>query len=221
MTSAGNTITILPGHGDGTFGAPIKLATGGSSPADLAIADFSGDGRLDIAVANSGSDSVTLLDANPDFSFANPVATHVGVKPTALVTGDFDGDGHADLAVTHGVSHFISLLLNASPGDGAFSSKIKLTHRGDNAPGAITAGDLDGDGRTDLVVGNTAAGTVSVYLNLGPGVFAPPVTLHLDNTPPRHTSAVVVEDFNGDGLLDIAAANAGSGDVSILTSIDF
>ncbi len=221
MTSAGNTVTILPGNGDGTFGAPIKLATGGVGPTDIAIADFSNDGRLDIAVANGGSDTVTVLDANVDFTFAKAVATHVGVKPTALVAADFDGDGTVDLAVTHGVSHFISLLLNGDPADGKFSTHLKLTHRGTKAPEAISAGDIDGDGHTDLVVGNTAAGTVSVFLNLGSATFAPALNFDLDNTPPRRTEAVVLGDFNGDGLLDIATANAGSGDVSVLTRIGF
>ena len=220
MISGGNNVTILAGHGDGTFDAPIKLATGGTAPTDLAIADFNGDRINDIAVANSGSNTVTVLDANPDFSFAKPVATHVGVKPTALVTGDFDGDGNADLAVTHGGSHFVSVLLNGDPGSGAFTSKVNLTHRGNNAPAAFTAGDVDGDGRTDLVVGNTAAGTVSVFLNRGAGVFAPATTLHLDNTPARQTTAVILEDFNNDGFLDIATANSGTGDVSILTRLD-
>jgi hypothetical protein len=219
MTSAGNTVSILPGHGDGTFDAPVKLKSGGSSPTDLVLGDFSGTGRLDIAVANSGSNNVALLHANPDFTFANAVTTHVGVRPTALGVGDLDGDGHLDLAVTHAVSRFVSVLLNASPGTGAFSSQVKLTHRGNNAPAAIAVGDLDGDGRDDLVVGNTGAGTVSVFLNAGSATFLPAVTLDLDDTPPRRVANVILTDFNGDGLLDLATANAGSSDVSILTHI--
>ncbi len=220
MTSAGNTVTILPGHVDGSFGTPVKLSAGGVSPKDLALADFSATGRLDIAVANGGSNSVALLVANPDFTFAKPVSTHVGVNPTALAVGDFDGDGNFDLAVTHGVSHFVSVLLNESPTT-RFSSQIKLTHPGNNAPLTVAAGDLNGDGRTDLVVGNTAAGTVSIYLNLGGATFNPAMTIELDNTPPRKTAALVLSDFNGDGLLDIATANAGSADVSVLVRVGF
>ncbi len=219
MVSAGNTVSILPGNGDGTFGPAVKLATGGTAPTDLVLADFSGDGRLDIAVANGGSGTVALLRANPGFTFDAPVATRVGVKPTALAIADFDGDGRPDLAVTHGVSRFVSVLFNAAPATTAFSSQLKLARPGNNAPTAIAAGDLDGDGRADLVIGNTAAGTVSVLRNLGSGLFAPALTFDLDNIPPRKISAVVLADFNGDGRLDLATANTGTADVGVLTTI--
>jgi hypothetical protein len=221
MLSAGNTVTILPGNGDGTFGAATKLATGGVGPSDLALADFNGDGRLDIAVANAGSSNIGLLRANADFSFAQPVRTRVGVKPTALTAADFDGDGRADLAVVHGVSRFVSLLLNADPTTAVFASQLKLSYPGKNAPTALTSGDLDGDGHADLIIGNTAAGSVSVLLNVGAATFRPALTIDLDNTPPRKISALVVGDFNSDGFLDLATANPGTGDVTVLTRIPF
>jgi hypothetical protein len=70
-----------------------------------------------------------------------------------------------------------------------------------------------------MVVGNTGAGTVSVFLNAGSATFLPAITLDLDDTPPRRVADVILTDSNGDGLLDLATANAGSGDVSILTRI--
>lgn len=219
MTSAGNTVTILPGNGDGTFDAPVKLLTGGKVPADVVLGDFSGDGRLDLAVANGGSGTVSLLRANPDFSFAKPELTRVGVKPSALAVGDFDGDTRPDLAVTHAVSRWVSVLLNGSPTTVAFSSQIKIARPGNNGPLAVAAGDLNGDGRADLVIGNSAAGTLSVLFNAGGAIFRPAVTHDLDNTPPRKISAVALADLDGDGLLDIAAANAGTADVSVISRL--
>ncbi len=219
--TSGNTFTVLDGVGDGTFNAPTKRATGGTAPTDLVLTDFSGDGRLDVAVANGGSNNVTLLRANPDFSFAAPLKTRVGLTPSALAVGDFDGDGHADLAVTHAVSRFVSVLLNTASTSttAAFNSPIRLSHPGKNGPLAVAVADLNEDGRDDIVVGNSAAGTVSVFQNAGGAAFRPALTFDLDNEPPRKIAGLVLADFNDDGHLDIAAANAGTADVSVITRL--
>lgn len=219
MTTAAGTITTLPGNGDGTFGSATKRSSGGINPSDLVLADFSGDGRLDIAVANAGSNQVALIRANPDFSFAAPVRTRVGFKPSALAVGDFDGDDRPDLAVVHGVSRFVSVLLNASSSTTAFSTHIRLTHPGKNGPLALAVGDLDANGTDDLVIANSAAGSVSAFLNLGRPAFRTPFTLDLDNLPPRKISTVLVADLNHDGRLDIATANVGTADVSVIARI--
>ena len=221
MITGGNTVTTLTGTGIGTFNPPTKLSTGGKTPTDLALADFSTDGRIDLAVTNGGSNNISLLRANADFTYLPAVKTRVGTKPTAIAAADFDGDGYTDLAITHGVSRFVSVLLNANPTDvtTAFSSQVKLSHPGKNAPTAIAATDLDGDGRNDLIVANTAAGTASVFSNLGGALFRSTATFDLDNTPARKSSAIALADFDGDGLLDIAISNAGTGDVSVITRL--
>jgi len=221
MITGGNTVTVLTGTGIGTFNPPTKLLTGGKTPTDLALADFSADGRTDIAVANGGTNNISLLRANADFTFAPAVKTRVGTKPTALAAADFDGDGYTDLAVTYGVSRFVSVLLNTNPADAttAFSAQVKLSHPGKNTPAAIAATDLDGDGRNDLIVANTGAGTVTVFSNLGGAIFHSTATFDLDNTPPKKSSSIALSDFDGDGLLDIAIANAGTGDISVIARL--
>ena len=79
-----------------------------------------------------------------------------------------------------------------------------------------TVGDLDLDGRVDLVIANAASGSVSVMLNAGAVTFRPAIRVDLDNTPPRKTYALVLADLNGDGWLDIATANAGTSDLSLV-----
>jgi hypothetical protein len=218
--TAGNRLSVLPGDGLGGFGAATSIVTGGTKPVDFLFADFNGDGHLDLAIAHAGSNNVAVLTANPDLTFGAPLLLPVGTKPTALASGDFDGDGRADLAVTHAVSHFISVLLNASNGvTTAFKDQIKLLHPGKNSPAALVVGDLDRDGRDDLVVANTATGSISAFLNAGAASFRSAVRIDLDNTPPRKTTAITLADLNGDGRLDIAAANGGTQDLSLIYGV--
>jgi hypothetical protein len=218
--TAGNQLSVLPGDGAGGFGAATNIATGGSKPVDFLFADFNGDGHLDLAVAHNGSNNVTVLTANADLTFGDPIKLRAGNKPTALATGDFDGDGLADLAVTHAASRFVSVLINSSVGSiTTFNDQLKLANPGNNSPASLAVGDIDRDGRDDIIVANTAASTISVFLNAGAATFHMPFRVDLDDTPPRKTSALVLVDLNGDGRLDIAVTNAGTNDLSLIVGI--
>jgi hypothetical protein len=187
---------------------------------DFAFADFNNDGHLDLAILHAGSNNVVILPANADLTFGAPLKFSAGATPTALAIGDFNGDGRPDLAVTHAVSRFVDILFNASAGGvTAFGARLKLTHGGNHATAALAVADLDQDGRDDLILGNSASGSVSVLLNAGAAVFRPVLRVDLDNSPPRKTSALAVADFNNDGRLDIAAANGGTADLSLLFGV--
>ncbi len=84
--------------------------------------DFTGDGHLDLAVANSGDNTVSVLLGNGDGTFQPQVTYAVGQAPQALVAGDFTGDGHLDLAVANGGSNTVSMLLGK--GDGTFAPQV-------------------------------------------------------------------------------------------------
>jgi FG-GAP-like repeat len=109
-----DTVTILLGKGDGTFtpssGSPISV---GSEPGAIAIGDFTGNGKPGLAVANSGSNNVTILSGNGDGTFTpapgSPVST--GAAPSLLAAGDFNGSGRLGLAVGNTGDHTISILV--------------------------------------------------------------------------------------------------------------
>lgn len=121
-------------------------------------ADFNGDGKLDLAVANDATNTVSVLLGNEDGTFQAHVDFPVVQGPTSLAAGDFDGDGKTDLAV---VGNGFSYLLGK--GDGTFQPHVDyLTSI--RVISAITA-DFNGDGRADLAVANTDVPSLSAVLN--------------------------------------------------------
>jgi hypothetical protein len=164
--------------------------------------DFTGDGRTDLAVANSGSSTVSVLLGKGDGTFRSQATYAGGSFPDALVAGDFTGDGRIDLAVANSGSDTVSVLLGN--GDGTFQDPV--TYAAGSYPRSIVAGDFNGDGRADLAVANSGSDTVSVLLNLN-GTFAPPGPFV---TTPQATP--LVANLTGDGVNDVLVVNA-AGDI--------
>jgi len=180
---------------------PIPINPDGSGPEALVTGDFNGDGRTDLAVANSGAvnsgdNDVSILLGNGDGTFQNQVTYAVGSYPVALVTGDFNGDGRTDLAVANSGSNDVSILL----GNGNGTFKNPVTYAVGSYPVALVTDDFTGDGHVDLAV---AGGGVSVLLGNGDGTFQPQVTYAVGLDP----DAIVAGDFTGDGRTDLAVAN--------------
>lgn len=199
----GNTVTILLGSGDGTFapahGSPVSV---GASPAGILAGDFNGDGKLDLAVANSTDNTLSILLGNGDGTFTpSPSQPVTGLTPSALAAGDFNGDGKLDLAVANFYDNATILLGN---GDGTFTPAPAqpMTVEG---PG-IVAGDFNGDGKLDLGVANQGDSTVSVLLGNGDGTFSPISNCCGDSVNLTHTLGMTLGDFNGDGRPDMALA---------------
>lgn len=161
-----DTISILLGNGDGTF-APATTLHCGSKGSPIAVADFTGDGKLDLAVgvpgANGTGDSVTILAGNGDGTFnAPPAGTAVSSNSiSSLAVGDFNGNGVPDLVLTDSATGTFTVFL----GDGKDSfTAVTSNLEGNPYFGLSSAvGDLNGDGRTDLVVG-VLGGNALVYL---------------------------------------------------------
>jgi hypothetical protein len=167
---AGGGSTVYPdsglavslGNGDGTFtqanGSPIFL---GKNLSAIVTGDFNGDGKLDIAVTDEGSNAVIILLGNGDGTFGPPMTIPVGSEPDAIIAGDFDNDGKLDLAVANYGDGTITLLLGN--GDGTFTQAPGSPYAVGQGPTAITAADFNGDGKLDLAVVNSG-GTVSILL---------------------------------------------------------
>lgn len=196
-----NDVTILLGNGDGTFtqppGSPFAV---GSAPNGIVAGDLNGDGKLDLAIANENDDNVTILLGNGDGTFAaaagSPIA--VGTTPNAIAIGHFDAGATLDLAVANLGSSDVTILLGN--GNGAFTPAGGSPVAVGTSPGWIAAGDLNGDGKTDLVTANEGADSISILKGNGDGTFtaAPDITF---GTMPAFF--VTIDDLNGDGKLDL------------------
>lgn len=211
--SGNGSISVLLGKGDGTFQAAVNYTVGVAS-VSVSVADFNGDGILDLMVADRGGSSygdANLLLGNGDGTFRPATVVSVGnFFPYWGVAGDFNGDGKLDFAVVE-VGSIAVILGN---GDGTFQAPITSSGIGEAVFAA--AADLNGDGKLDLVTANGLSNTVSVALGNGDGTFQTPTTYN----PGANPTGVAIADFNSDGKLDIAVANDGptgaTGSFSIL-----
>ncbi len=204
------TISVLLGNGDGTFGSPIVYTSNLLSiySASIAVADFNGDGKLDLAVTNSegSTNAVAIVLGNGDGTLQNPPLLYsAGLLPTGLVTLDVNGDGKPDLAVAggDGVLSYFSLTTLINRGDGAFANPVSFPVL--QFPYSAVVGDFNGDGHVDISTTSlTQTGGVSVLLGKGDGTFQ----AHLDSATGQSPTAIAAGDFNGDGKLDLVVADS-------------
>ncbi len=203
---AGNTVSILLGNGDGTFGAHSDFATG-AGPTAVVAGDFNKDGKQDLAVVNHTDNTVSILLGSGDGTFAAHTDIAVGAGPIALVAADFNRDGNLDLAVVNQTANTISILLGN--GDGTFKPKQDFAVGA--GPSALTFGDFNNDGNIDLAVADHAANTFSVLLGKGDGTFLTRTDFGTGAGP----SSIASADFNVDGRLDLVVTNQTDNTVSL------
>lgn len=178
--------------------------TTGTAPICVAVGDFNGDKKPDLAIADFMSGEVSILLGNGDGTFQAGVNYNAGSRPIAVVVGDFNGDGFQDLAVANNkTSGTVSILIGK--GDGTF--KIGAAYSAGTSSRYVAAGDFNGDGNLDLAVANQTSNNVSILLGNGDGTFRSPVNFGTGTQP----VFVIAYDLGNRGILDLILANASSG----------
>ncbi len=234
-TAAG--FTILVSEGNGSFKAPVMInAVNSAAGGVLAVGDVNNDGHLDVVTSDYNGNSETFLGngngtfrEQPIFQNGSPIG-----GPSQSLLADLDDDGKLDfVAGNFGFQGFQgNLSVFQGNGDGTFGSA--QYYNAGFFPAYLSAADMNGDGKTDLIVGNAYSNSVSIFLNQGAGkLLSPPhnyATPYLESDLQTATPGLMsVADLNGDGKPDVAIAtilgvdvlmNAGTGILNAPGSVE-
>jgi len=191
-------VVVLPGDGQGGFGAPVQSV--GLASSGMTAHDVDGDGLTDLVVANPTTGSIQVLGSAGDGTFSVKGSFPVTSGIDALAIGDLNGDGHADV-VAGGTGDKVYVLLATGPG--AFGSPVPF--RAGNLPDTLIVADLDEDGRQDILAGNTLGRELAILPGDGRGGLAAELSIPLTWS---QSPDVAAADFNEDGRADIAVLNS-------------
>ncbi len=207
------TITVLTSFGveDGDEGQryTAKDYAVGGGPFEIALGDLNRDGRIDIAVANADSNSITLLFNTGVGQFGAPVNLPFDGNPRGIAIGDFNRDSIPDIVATKFLGTTVEVLYGA--GDGTFPRRLAL-----QAPSAeqgaqgVTTGDFDNDGWGDFAVASSN-GRIRVYRMFATGA----VVVDL-NPSSVGWNVIAASDLDRDGRQDLAVASTGGSIVQVL-----
>ncbi len=202
--------TANTGANNGTFFPSVNYNPNGLGPRSVTSGDFNGDGNLDLAVANQDINKVTFMygQGGGTFTCVQGFGTCffpswvTGSQPVWITTGDFNNDGKLDVATSNRSTDNVSVLLNTGNSPTGYAYFNTSSFAASFSPDFIAAGDLNADGKTDLVTSSYAAKKLAVLINGGNGTFGAPSLYGTGESP-----QIALGDFNGDGRLDVAATD--------------
>jgi hypothetical protein len=214
--SVASEIMVLLSNGDGTFKRG-QTFNAGTEAQGLTTADFTGDGKTDLATTTmrpDGTRQVNVYLGNGNGTFHAPIVTSPGLSASFIAAGDFLGNGKPGLVLVDYFDVDESVLVLEGNGNGTFQKpQIFKFHNPLNYATPVI-GDFFGDGKLSFAVASSF-GDVSVFRGNGDGSFQAPINYLIDyiGTQP---DALVAADFTGSGKLDIAAVSTLANDVSVL-----
>lgn len=201
-------VTLVRGAPGAAFMAAQAIVGSGRSVFGLAIADLDGDGRKDVAALSLLDHQLTVLRGLPNGSLQSLTPVYPGHDPVALAIADLDGDGRPDVAVANQVAGHLTLLLGRARDALREPLTAPLWQEGNYPlglqPGTVADGDVDGDGRVDLVATSSGANTVQVLEGAGDGAFR----LGLQLPVSAGARSVALADLTGDRKPELVSAGS-------------
>ncbi|MBL7994544.1 VCBS repeat-containing protein [bacterium] len=219
VNEASNTVSIFRNTGTGgssSFAAKVDFTTG-TSPRGVAVGDVDGDGKPDVVITNNGGTTISVfrntstsgaitLDPKVDFTMGN--------GPNMVAIGDVDGDGKADLVVASEFSSGMISIFRNTGTVGTISFAAKVDSMTGSGPWGVAIGDVDGDGKPDIVNANAGNNTVSVFRNTGT-IGSISLDPKIDFATGSYPLGVAIGDVDGDGKSDIVVTNYSGASVSV------
>ncbi|CAF5118231.1 unnamed protein product, partial [Rotaria sp. Silwood1] len=214
--SLGRSVSVLLGYSNQAFVKQTTLITGnGSRPMSFATGYFNSDNQLDIAVVNSGSNTMGIFLGYGNGAMADEkiVSTGAFSYPLALAVADLNNDGNLDIAVINALAEEEHVLILVGNGNGNFLSYGKYKTGVKSDPLSIVIGYFNNDSCLDIAVANRGADNLGIFFGYGDATFwSQTIYAAGDGSGPI---SIAVGDFNSDNRTDIAVANQKASTVGV------